>query len=97
MRTFLEAIAAFAGDDPEREYERRELSRLVHVTLDHLPARYKEALVGRYLEGASVEEIGSRLDLGYKAAESLLTRARQAFREGLAGVSGRRVNASDPS
>jgi RNA polymerase sigma-70 factor, ECF subfamily len=97
MRTILEAIAAFAGDDPEREYERRELSRLVHVTLDHLPGRYKEALVGKYLEGASVEEIGRRLDLGYKAAESLLTRARQAFREGLAAVSSRQVNASDPS
>src|SRR4051812_6348767 len=44
-RVVLDAIAALAGDDPEREYERRELSRLVHVALDHLPAKYKEALV----------------------------------------------------
>ena len=96
-RAILEAIAALAGDDPEREYERRELSRLVHVALDHLPTKYKEALVGKYLEGASVEEIGRRLNLGYKAAESLLTRARQAFREGFTAGSSRHVNANDLS
>ena len=96
-RAILDALAALSADDPEREYERRELSRLVHVALDHLPGKYKEALVCRYLEGASVDEIGRRLNLGYKAAESLLTRARQAFREGFAGVSSRRCNANDHS
>jgi RNA polymerase sigma-70 factor (ECF subfamily) len=96
-RVILDAIAALSDDDPEREYERRELSRLVHVALDHLPGKYKEALVCKYLEGASVEEIGRRLDLGYKAAESLLTRARQAFREGFATVSSRQFNTDDPS
>lgn len=96
-QAMLDAIAALASDDPEREYERRELSRLVHVTLDHLPGKYKEALVGKYLEGTSVEEIGRRLDLGYKAAESLLTRARQAFREGFAAVSSRQFNINDRS
>jgi DNA-directed RNA polymerase specialized sigma24 family protein len=55
------------------------------------------ALVCKYLEGASVEEIGRRFDLGYKAAESLLTRAREAFREGFVAVSSRRSNADDPS
>jgi DNA-directed RNA polymerase specialized sigma24 family protein len=34
--------------------------------------------------GLSVEEIAERLGLGPKAAESLLSRARQAFREGFA-------------
>ena len=96
-QTILDAIAALSGDDPEREYERRELSRLVHVALDHLPPKYKEALVCKYLEGTSVEEVGRRLNLGYKAAESLLTRARQAFREGFSAVSSRQFNANDPS
>jgi RNA polymerase sigma-70 factor (ECF subfamily) len=96
-QAILDAIAALSGDDPEREYQRRELSRLVHVALDHLPGQYKEALICKYLEGTSVEEIGRRLDLGYKATESLLTRARQAFREGFAAVSIRQWNASDPS
>jgi RNA polymerase sigma-70 factor (ECF subfamily) len=94
-RAMLEAIAALDGEDPEREYERRELSRLVHVALDHLPGHYKAALVGKYLEGASVDEIGHRLDLGYKAAESLLTRARQAFREAFIAASRRHLDAND--
>jgi len=83
-RALLDAIVTLSRDDPEQEYERRELSRLVHATLDHLPAKYGEALVWKYLEATPVEEIGRRLGLGYKAAESLLTRARQAFREGFA-------------
>ena len=37
-RAVLDAIAALSRDDPEQEYQRRELSRLVHATLDHLPA-----------------------------------------------------------
>lgn len=85
-RVIVQAIVALSGEDPEREYERRELSRLVHVALDHLPQNYKEALVCKYLEGASVEETGRRLDLGCKAAESLLTRARAAFREGFVAL-----------
>jgi RNA polymerase sigma-70 factor (ECF subfamily) len=80
-RAVLDAIAALSTDDPEQEFERRELSRLVHTTLDHLPGRYGDALAWKYLEGTPVEEIGRRLGLGYKAAESLLTRARQTFRE----------------
>jgi len=87
-RAVLDAIAALSRDDPEREYERRELSRLVHATLDHLPGKYGEVLAWKYLEGASVEEIGRRLGLGYKAAESLLTRAREAFRQAFAVMSG---------
>src|SRR5262245_37953698 len=83
-RAVLDAVATLSRDDPEQEYERRELSRLVHATLEHLPGKYSQALVWKYLEGTAVEEIGRRLGLGYKAAESLLTRARQAFREGFA-------------
>jgi RNA polymerase sigma-70 factor, ECF subfamily len=83
-RAVLDAIAALSRDHPDQEYERRELSRLVHATLDHLPGNYSNALAWKYLEGRPVEEIGRRLGLGYKAAESLLTRARQAFREAFA-------------
>ena len=87
-RALLDAIAALSRDDPESELQRRELSRLVHAVLDHLPGRYGDALEWKYIEGLSVQEISGRLGLGYKAAESLLTRARQAFREGFALVVG---------
>ena len=55
----------------------------MRTTLDHLPGKYGQALVSKCMEGTPVEEIGRRLGLGYKAAESLLARARQAFREGI--------------
>ena len=82
LRAALDAVTALDGDDPEAELRRRELSQLVQVTLDHLPRRYGDALEWKYMQGLSVEEIAHRLGLGYKAAESLLTRARAAFREG---------------
>src|SRR5262245_17862544 len=58
-----------------------ELAERVHATLDALPGRYGDVLEWKYLQGLSVNEIAERLRLGPKAAESLLTRARQAFRE----------------
>jgi RNA polymerase sigma-70 factor (ECF subfamily) len=86
MRAVLDALAALSSDDPESEVQRRELSRLVQSTLDHLPPQYGDALEWKYIEGLPVDEVARRLGLGYKAAESLLTRARQAFREGFALV-----------
>jgi RNA polymerase sigma-70 factor (ECF subfamily) len=40
------------------------------------------------VEGYSVEEIGARLGIGHTAAQSLLARARVAFREALEQVFG---------
>lgn len=66
---------------PEQTLARNEEARLVHETLDHLPPRYARALEWKYVEQLSVGEIASRLACSAKAAESLLSRARQAFRE----------------
>jgi RNA polymerase sigma-70 factor, ECF subfamily len=88
IRAALDALTALASSDPETELRRRELSRLVQVTLDHLPARYADVLEWKYIQGLSVDEIAHRLGVGYKAAESLLTRARQAFRDGFSLVAG---------
>jgi hypothetical protein len=40
------------------------------------------------MQGLAVREIGERLGLGPKAAESMLARARGAFREGFAALTG---------
>jgi RNA polymerase sigma-70 factor (ECF subfamily) len=88
LRAALDALAAGADDDPEATVRRRELSGLVQQTLDHLPGRYGDVLEWKYIDGLSVEEIAGRLGLGYKAAESLLTRARTAFKDGFAFVTG---------
>ena len=78
----LEEDVAFEGDLPEGALARKERVRHVHAALDLLPPRYARALEWKYVERLPVKEIAERLRLGAKAAESLLTRARQAFREG---------------
>ena len=88
VRAALESIEAPPGDDPLRRCDGAELKRLVHAVLDRLPNRYGEALEWKYVEGRSVEEIGDRLGIGHTAAQSLLARARVAFRDGLEAVFG---------
>ena len=60
----------------------------MHAVLDRLPGRYGDALEWKYVEGRSVEEISERLGIGQTAAQSLLARARVAFREGVEAVFG---------
>ncbi len=81
VRAALEALSA-DGDNPERALQRAELSVAVQLILDHLPGRYGDVLEWKYAEGLSVAEIAARLGTSIKAAESTLTRARLAFREG---------------
>ncbi len=88
VRAALENIEAPASDDPLRRADSAELKRLVHAVLDRLPDRYGVALEMKYVEGHSVEEIGQRLGIGHAAAQSLLARARVAFRDGLEAVFG---------
>jgi RNA polymerase sigma-70 factor (ECF subfamily) len=73
-------------DGPEEAFDRAEVGRLVQVVLDRLPVHYGNALEWKYLEGMPVKEIASRLSLSPKAAESLLTRAREAFRDGFSAL-----------
>lgn len=82
VRAALESLAAADTDDPDSRLRRKQLSGIVQVTLDFLPRHYGDALEWKYIEGLSVAEIGARLSIGTKAAESLLTRARVAFRDG---------------
>lgn len=67
-------------EGPERSALRNEEAALVHAALDRLPSRYARILEWKYLENLPVKEIADRLNLSAKAAESLLTRARNCFR-----------------
>lgn len=87
IRAALEALASDAPG-PEAALRDAELARLVQVTLDSLPRNYASALEWKYMQGLAVREIGERLGLGPKAAESMLARARGAFREGFAALTG---------
>jgi RNA polymerase sigma-70 factor (ECF subfamily) len=66
--------------------ERLALEQVVQLTLDYLPEKYSKALEWKYLEGLTVEEIAERIGSGVVAAQSLLARARTAFRRGFAEV-----------
>lgn len=81
IRSALESLMSAHDGDPEEQLRRTELARLVQVALDHLPPRYGDALEWKYIHGLSVKEIAPLLEVSPKAAESLLTRARIAFRD----------------
>lgn len=92
LREALEALPA-SLDGPEGELLRGEVARLVHEALDHLPPHYGQVLEWKYLDALPVKEMAERLGMTPKAAESLLTRARLAFREQFASLSRRRDEA----
>jgi RNA polymerase sigma-70 factor, ECF subfamily len=92
VRVQLESLAS-ALDSPERQLERRDLAALVHLTLDYLPERYGDLLEWKYVDGLTVAEIAARLESTPKSIESMLTRARRAFREGFANLAGTRSTA----
>jgi RNA polymerase sigma-70 factor, ECF subfamily len=86
IRAALESLRVADESDPEAALDRTRLRLLVQRVLDHLPTHYAEALEWKYIDDVPVQEIGVRLGLGTKAAESLLTRARRAFRDGFLAV-----------
>jgi len=88
LRAVFESIAAPSNEEPSQRYNDEETRRLVRSVLDGLPNRYGDVLEWKYIEGHSVEEIGALLGVGHTAAQSLLARARVAFREALETVFG---------
>ena len=85
LRAALESIGA-AAEAPDAAMARADTGRIVQLALDHLPPRYSRALEWKYLEELSVDDIAGRLQCTPKAAESLLTRARDAFRDAFAAL-----------
>jgi RNA polymerase sigma-70 factor (ECF subfamily) len=90
VRARLEALANLEAG-PDEATHRQEVARLVRVALDFLPARYGDVLEWKYIDEHSVSDIAGRLGLSPKAAESMLTRARQAFREAFSALTGSRA------
>jgi RNA polymerase sigma-70 factor (ECF subfamily) len=62
------------------EVQRRQAEQ-VAITLARLSPRHEQVLRAKYLDGLSMEAIAVECGETTKAIESLLTRARQAFRE----------------
>jgi RNA polymerase sigma-70 factor (ECF subfamily) len=65
----------------DAEPARLELGETIALTMVSLPERAQAVLRAKYEEGLSVAEIAERWGNSRKAIESLLARARRAFRE----------------
>jgi RNA polymerase sigma-70 factor (ECF subfamily) len=74
-------MPADTGADPALAASRADAARVVQLILDQLPPSYGDALEWKYVEGLGVKEIAVRLDVTPLAAESLLARARRAFKD----------------
>lgn len=74
-------IAAVPAAPPDS----KECEDAVDLALASLPARHRAALVLRYMDGFSTSEVADALDVSYKAAESMLSRARRSFERAYGG------------
>ena len=88
IRAALELLLANESTDPVLATDRAQLRQAIRVALDYLPAPYGDILEWKYLRDMSIGEIAQRLGRSPKATESLLTRAREAFREAFTLLSG---------
>jgi RNA polymerase sigma-70 factor (ECF subfamily) len=86
LAAIVEAIRAPESEEPDHRAARLDLLQVIQATLDYLPSHYGNVLEWKYLDENSVDEIATRLDIAPKAAESLLTRARKAFREAIIAI-----------
>jgi len=68
---------------PEELLARKEAQLLVQETLVELNSRYRQALVGKYLDNLKVAQLAHRMAASEKAVESVLVRSRAAFRKAL--------------
>jgi DNA-directed RNA polymerase specialized sigma24 family protein len=66
---------------PEFEWEKKKVERRFFSAYHGLSKQYQDILSYKYELSMSVKEIASRMDMSFKATESLLFRARMAFKE----------------
>ncbi|HEY8490880.1 MAG TPA: RNA polymerase sigma factor [Dehalococcoidia bacterium] len=82
-QAFLDAVTAESAEERLAARQRRDE---VTETLRRLPARYQQALILKYLDGRSTREVAAALEVSTAAAESVISRARAAFRQQYAAV-----------
>ena len=64
-----------------QETQKPDMRALINATLSLLPITYSDVLLQKYVKTKSVREIATDTGQTEKAVESLLSRARAAFRE----------------
>jgi len=66
---------------PEFVYEKKKIEKRFFSAYRGLSKQYQDVLSYKYELSMSVKEIAERMEMSFKATESLLFRARVAFRE----------------
>ena len=66
------------------EEEGPAVKQAINLVMSALPLRYQTCLTKKYLEGYSVNQMAEELGSSEKTVESLLTRAREAFKNAFA-------------
>jgi RNA polymerase sigma-70 factor (ECF subfamily) len=87
IQAALESLHAIDSTNPHVTLDRQQQASLIQRVLDQLPAHYGSVLEWKYIEELPVQQIAARLGIRLPAAESLLARARRAFRDALLSVS----------
>lgn len=81
-RHLLSLYASLESEPLAQELlDREETAQMVNAAMSQLPPNYARALEAKYLLGHSVRQIAEAWKTSEKAVESLLSRARQAFRD----------------
>lgn len=97
VRAALESMLACEQSDPQAAAGRDQMRDTVCATLDYLPSLYADILECKYVRDMSVSEIAAQIGRNIKATESLLTRARAAFREAFALLHHRPIDGASAS
>jgi RNA polymerase sigma-70 factor (ECF subfamily) len=80
--TLVREIAAW-DEDPEQQFSREELGRILESAVQSLEPPYRSVFVLRDIDDLSTEETAQALDLSIPAVKSRLLRARLQLREKL--------------
>jgi len=86
IKDMVESKGLDTSPSPDHALLREENKERVQETLMSLPEHYRQVLVLKYAEGLPVEDIAQIMRRTFKSTESLLTRARSAFRESYMAV-----------
>jgi RNA polymerase sigma-70 factor (ECF subfamily) len=81
LQSILGGMRAPESREPIAELEAAGQRASIMSVLASMPENYARALEAKYGDGLSVEAIALELDLSVTAAQSLLARARQSFRD----------------
>jgi len=65
-------------DTPDQEYQRQEVEKVVHDSINGLPDDLKQAIILREVDGLSYEEIAEKMNCPIGTVRSRIFRARDA-------------------